>query len=101
MSKVIYLVGYKILIFLKSRSPCLLSFLGHAETVILDILKLEWSVAVASPPSSITTNKVRFLVKIISLGFLALVFLTYALKIIFDCVGHYIGIVLVIWLLSL
>nr|XP_027121119.1 acyl-CoA-binding domain-containing protein 6 [Coffea arabica] len=29
----------------------------HAETVILDILKLEWSVAVASPPSSITTNK--------------------------------------------
>lgn len=29
----------------------------HAETFIFDILKLEWSVAVASPPSSITTNK--------------------------------------------
>ncbi|KAL3508060.1 hypothetical protein ACH5RR_033442 [Cinchona calisaya] len=29
----------------------------HAETMILDILKLEWSVAVASPSSSITTNK--------------------------------------------
>ncbi|PHT44995.1 hypothetical protein CQW23_14153 [Capsicum baccatum] len=30
---------------------------GHAETLIFDVLKLEWSVAVASPASSITTNK--------------------------------------------
>ncbi|CAA2967950.1 acyl- -binding domain-containing 4 [Olea europaea subsp. europaea] len=29
----------------------------HAETLVFDVLKLEWSVAVASPPSSITTNK--------------------------------------------
>ncbi|XP_075477618.1 uncharacterized protein LOC142518699 isoform X2 [Primulina tabacum] len=29
----------------------------HAETLIFDVLKLEWSVAVASPSSSITTNK--------------------------------------------
>lgn len=29
----------------------------HAETFVFDIMKLEWSVAVASPPSSITTNK--------------------------------------------
>lgn len=29
----------------------------HAETLIFDVLKLEWSVAVASPPHSITTNK--------------------------------------------
>ncbi|XP_057429581.1 acyl-CoA-binding domain-containing protein 6-like isoform X2 [Lotus japonicus] len=29
----------------------------HGETLIYDILKSEWSVAVASPPSSITTNK--------------------------------------------
>ncbi|XP_015892659.3 acyl-CoA-binding domain-containing protein 6 isoform X4 [Ziziphus jujuba] len=29
----------------------------HAETVAFDILKVEWSVAVASLPSSITTNK--------------------------------------------
>ncbi|KAG5628204.1 hypothetical protein H5410_013422 [Solanum commersonii] len=29
----------------------------HAETLIFDVLKLEWSVAVASPASSITTNK--------------------------------------------
>ncbi|KAL2506688.1 Galactose oxidase/kelch repeat superfamily protein [Abeliophyllum distichum] len=29
----------------------------HAETLIFDVLKLEWSVAVASPPSSVTTNK--------------------------------------------
>ncbi|KAM1171636.1 hypothetical protein ACFXTH_021985 [Malus domestica] len=29
----------------------------HAETLIFDILKLEWSVAIASPPSSITANK--------------------------------------------
>lgn len=28
-----------------------------AETLIFDVLKLEWSVAVASPPSSITTSK--------------------------------------------
>ncbi|KAG8370004.1 hypothetical protein BUALT_Bualt14G0072500 [Buddleja alternifolia] len=28
-----------------------------SETLIFDVLKLEWSVAVASPPSSITTNK--------------------------------------------
>ncbi|KAF8019412.1 hypothetical protein BT93_G0173 [Corymbia citriodora subsp. variegata] len=30
---------------------------GHIETVIFDALKLEWSVAFASPPSSIATNK--------------------------------------------
>ncbi|MCD7466041.1 hypothetical protein HAX54_002365 [Datura stramonium] len=30
----------------------------HAETLIFDVLKLEWSVAVASPASSITTNKI-------------------------------------------
>ncbi|XP_059280640.1 acyl-CoA-binding domain-containing protein 4 isoform X1 [Lycium ferocissimum] len=29
----------------------------HAETLIFDVIKLEWSVAVASPASSITTNK--------------------------------------------
>ncbi|XP_073122212.1 uncharacterized protein [Henckelia pumila] len=29
----------------------------HAETLIFDVLKLEWSVAVATPSSSITTNK--------------------------------------------
>ncbi|KAE8668035.1 anaphase-promoting complex subunit 7-like [Hibiscus syriacus] len=29
----------------------------HTETFIYDVLKSEWSVAVASPPSSITTNK--------------------------------------------
>ncbi|KAI6693093.1 hypothetical protein NL676_020803 [Syzygium grande] len=29
----------------------------HLETVIFDVLKEEWSVAVASPPSSIATNK--------------------------------------------
>ncbi|KAJ4968667.1 hypothetical protein NE237_015368 [Protea cynaroides] len=29
----------------------------HAETLVYDVLKVEWSVAVASPPSSITTNK--------------------------------------------
>ncbi|XP_052189359.1 acyl-CoA-binding domain-containing protein 4 [Diospyros lotus] len=29
----------------------------HAETLIFDVLKHEWSVAVASPPSSVTTNK--------------------------------------------
>ncbi|PIN07508.1 putative protein, contains kelch repeat [Handroanthus impetiginosus] len=28
-----------------------------AETLIFDVLKFEWSIAVASPPSSITTNK--------------------------------------------
>lgn len=32
---------------------------GHADTLIFDVLKLEWSVAVISPPSSVTTNKVR------------------------------------------
>lgn len=31
---------------------------GHTDTLIFDILKLEWSVAVTSPPSSVTTNKV-------------------------------------------
>ncbi|KAK6117311.1 hypothetical protein DH2020_048945 [Rehmannia glutinosa] len=30
---------------------------GPAETLIFDVLKFEWSIAVASPPSSITTNK--------------------------------------------
>ncbi|XP_021290692.1 tip elongation aberrant protein 1 isoform X1 [Herrania umbratica] len=29
----------------------------HAETSVYDILKSEWSLAIASPPSSITTNK--------------------------------------------
>ncbi|KAK9933710.1 hypothetical protein M0R45_020890 [Rubus argutus] len=29
----------------------------HAETLIFDVLKLEWSLAIASPPSTITTNK--------------------------------------------
>ncbi|KAG9129653.1 hypothetical protein Leryth_017732 [Lithospermum erythrorhizon] len=29
----------------------------HAETLIFDILRHEWSTAVSSPPSSITTNK--------------------------------------------
>lgn len=31
---------------------------GHVETLVFDVLKVEWSVAVASLPSSITTNKV-------------------------------------------
>ncbi|GER55930.1 galactose oxidase/kelch repeat superfamily protein [Striga asiatica] len=30
---------------------------GPAETLIFDVLKFEWSIAVASPPSSITTSK--------------------------------------------
>ncbi|KAF9596135.1 hypothetical protein IFM89_007188 [Coptis chinensis] len=30
---------------------------GHVETLVFDVLKVEWSVVVASPPSSITTNK--------------------------------------------
>ncbi|KAL9325561.1 hypothetical protein ACSQ67_006206 [Phaseolus vulgaris] len=30
---------------------------GHGETVIFDIVKNEWSVAITSPPSSISTNK--------------------------------------------
>ncbi|KAF9605346.1 hypothetical protein IFM89_016481 [Coptis chinensis] len=29
----------------------------HMETLVFDVLKVEWSVVVASPPSSITTNK--------------------------------------------
>ncbi|PSR92637.1 Acyl-CoA-binding domain-containing protein [Actinidia chinensis var. chinensis] len=29
----------------------------HSETLVFDVLKYEWSVAVASPPSSVTTNK--------------------------------------------
>ncbi|KAJ7980227.1 Acyl-CoA-binding domain-containing protein 4 [Quillaja saponaria] len=29
----------------------------HAETLVFDVLKAEWSVAISSPPSSITTNK--------------------------------------------
>ncbi|KAK7245696.1 hypothetical protein RIF29_40545 [Crotalaria pallida] len=29
----------------------------HGETLIYDVVKSEWSVAIASPPSSITTNK--------------------------------------------
>ncbi|XP_027338535.1 acyl-CoA-binding domain-containing protein 4-like [Abrus precatorius] len=29
----------------------------HGETLIYDIIKSEWSVAIASPPASITTNK--------------------------------------------
>ncbi|KAJ1414245.1 Kelch-type beta propeller [Sesbania bispinosa] len=29
----------------------------HGETLVYDIVKSEWSVAIASPPSSITTNK--------------------------------------------
>uniref|UniRef100_A0A6J1C8V2 Acyl-CoA-binding domain-containing protein 5 n=1 Tax=Momordica charantia TaxID=3673 RepID=A0A6J1C8V2_MOMCH len=29
----------------------------HTDTLIFDVLKLEWSVAVTSPPSSVTTNK--------------------------------------------
>ncbi|KAF8401529.1 hypothetical protein HHK36_012469 [Tetracentron sinense] len=29
----------------------------YAETLVFDVLKFEWSVAVSSPPSSITTNK--------------------------------------------
>jgi len=33
-------------------------FPGHGETLIFDIVKNEWSVAITSPPSSITTNKV-------------------------------------------
>ncbi|GMP76677.1 hypothetical protein CsSME_00033254 [Camellia sinensis var. sinensis] len=32
----------------------------HTEMLIFDVLKQEWSVSVASPPSSITTNKVQF-----------------------------------------
>ncbi|KAI8004659.1 Acyl-CoA-binding domain-containing protein 6 [Camellia lanceoleosa] len=32
----------------------------HTEMLIFDVLKQEWSVFVASPPSSITTNKVQF-----------------------------------------
>ncbi|KAK7412591.1 hypothetical protein VNO78_04072 [Psophocarpus tetragonolobus] len=29
----------------------------HGETLVYDVVKSEWSVAIASPPSSITTNK--------------------------------------------
>lgn len=29
----------------------------HAETLIFDVLKVEWSLAISSPPSSITANK--------------------------------------------
>ena len=36
-------------------------FTGHTETFIYDVLKSEWSVAIASLPSSITTNKVNIL----------------------------------------
>ncbi|CAH8391996.1 unnamed protein product [Eruca vesicaria subsp. sativa] len=32
-------------------------FTGHAETLVFDILKVEWSVASISPQSSITANK--------------------------------------------
>ena len=32
-------------------------FTGHTETFIFDVLKSEWSVVIASLPSSITTNK--------------------------------------------
>lgn len=35
------------------------SFPGHAETLIYDVLKVEWSV-IAGPTSSITTNKVSY-----------------------------------------
>ncbi|KAK4372563.1 hypothetical protein RND71_007947 [Anisodus tanguticus] len=38
---------------------CSVELNGHAETLIFDVLKLEWFVAVASPSSSITTNKVE------------------------------------------
>ncbi|KAG5104874.1 hypothetical protein JHK82_041844 [Glycine max] len=30
---------------------------GHGETLVYDVVKSEWSVAITSPPSSITTNK--------------------------------------------
>lgn len=50
------LLLHKFLIF-----PYTFHFSGHGETLIYDILKSEWSVAIASPPSSITTNKVSFL----------------------------------------
>ena len=36
-------------------------FTGHTETFIYDVLKSEWSLAIASLPSSITTNKVNTL----------------------------------------
>ena len=33
-------------------------FPGRGETLVFDISRVEWSVAVPSPPSSIITNKV-------------------------------------------
>lgn len=31
----------------------------HSETLIFDVLKVEWSVVVSAAPSSVTSNKVR------------------------------------------
>lgn len=55
-----YLTIYKLVLFY-SFFFLQYSFLpipGHGETVIFDIVKNEWSVAITSPPSSISTNKV-------------------------------------------
>lgn len=41
---------------------------GHLETLVFDVVKIEWSVATASPPSSITSNKVRHLSIFLSPG---------------------------------
>lgn len=49
---------YKFGSFLVKYSFLPLHFPGHGETLIYDIVKNEWSVAIASPPSSITANKV-------------------------------------------
>lgn len=49
--------------FAENRNISLYHFLcfpGHVETLIFDVVKHEWSVAVASPPSSVTTSKVQF-----------------------------------------
>ncbi|KAJ1395184.1 Kelch-type beta propeller [Sesbania bispinosa] len=39
------------------RAGCCGVLCGYGETLVFDIVKNEWSVAIASPPSSITTNK--------------------------------------------
>lgn len=44
--------------FARILKPSFAFFAGHAETLVFDILKVEWSVANISSQSSITANKV-------------------------------------------
>lgn len=52
---------------------------GRGETLVFDILKVEWSVAVASLPSSITTNKVcvDIVIKVSDLLIISLLHVSY------------------------